>query len=83
MLMTEPESGSGRSGTRIPSSSKLRDPILEALQALGGRATIADLDRRVGEQVGLSPEELAEPHDPSRGGLGPSSPTAWLGREPD
>lgn len=63
--MPEPESR--RDLSRIPTASKLREPILQTMQALGGCATNADLDRGVAQRIGLSPLDLAVPHNPDKG----------------
>jgi restriction system protein len=59
--------GSSRDLSRIPTASKLREPTLETLRAMGGRATNTDIDRGVAERIGLSAEDLAVPHNPEKG----------------
>lgn len=47
---------------KVPVYQEYMNPILEALRALGGEATIADLNDKVVEIMGLTPEQLAVPH---------------------
>jgi len=51
----------------IPTSSALRDPILHALRAHGGRASNEAVETHVAAALGLSPDDLAAPHNPKLG----------------
>ena len=52
----------------VPSVGKLMQPLLDAMQALGGSASIEELDTKVAEILTLSEEVLGQLHDPERGG---------------
>ena len=40
--------------------------LTEALESLGGQASVRDLEKAVAQRLGLTPEELAVTHDKSR-----------------
>lgn len=47
----------------IPPYDQLMLPLFKALKALGGSASIAEIDEYVGEHSGLSPDQLDLPHN--------------------
>jgi restriction system protein len=57
----------GRSPT-VPEYRTYFNPILKALKALGGSATIDELNARVAADMKLGDDALAVPHDPEHGG---------------
>jgi restriction system protein len=46
----------------IPKYHQLFNPLLDAMQRLGGSATIAEMEDEVIGSLGLSPADLAQPH---------------------
>ena len=48
-------------------SGELMNPLLEALKSLGGSASIAELNDKIAEILGLTQEQLAVPHGDNRG----------------
>ncbi|HET6414310.1 MAG TPA: restriction endonuclease [Anaeromyxobacter sp.] len=52
----------------VPDYTRYFNPVLQALRALGGSASIEELNARVGQEMKLSEDVLAVPHDPERGG---------------
>ena len=46
----------------LPSSDQLRQPTLSALHALGGAASIKDINKYVLQNLQPSPEEATQPH---------------------
>ena len=48
-------------------SGELMNPLLEALKSLGGSASIAELNDKIAEIMGLTQEQLAVPHGDNRG----------------
>jgi restriction system protein len=47
----------------VPKNDMLFNPVLDAMQALGGSASIAELDEQVTRSLGLSQEDVAQMHD--------------------
>ncbi|MGA7732852.1 MAG: restriction endonuclease [Chloroflexia bacterium] len=47
----------------VPQYDKLLNPVLKALNRLGGSASISELDEEVTKHLGLTSDEVAEPHD--------------------
>lgn len=50
----------------VPRYRDLFNPMLAAIKRLGGSASISELDEEVTRQLGLTDEEIAEPHDERR-----------------
>lgn len=50
----------------IPQNDDLFNPLLEAIKALGGSASVAELDDEVAQNLHLTDKEIAEPHDERR-----------------
>ena len=51
----------------VPRRDELMNPLLEALKSLGGSASIAELNDKIAEILGLTEEQLAVPHSDNRG----------------
>ena len=51
----------------VPTRDELMNPLLEALRNLGGSASIAELNDKIAEILGLTEEQLAVPHGDNRG----------------
>ena len=51
---------------RVPSHQKLRIPVFQAFQELGGEATQAEIVRKVAKNLGLSERAINQPHRSSR-----------------
>ena len=51
----------------VPTRDELMNPLLEALKSLGGSASIAELNDKIAEILGLTEEQLAVPHGDNRG----------------
>lgn len=47
----------------VPQYTALFNPVLEAIKKLGGSAAIAELDEEVTNNLRLTAEDIAEPHD--------------------
>ncbi len=47
----------------VPQYDRLFNPLLDALKALGGSASIVELDEEVTKRLKLSPAEISEPHN--------------------
>jgi len=47
----------------VPQYTALFNPVLEAIKKLGGSAAIAELDEEVTNNLRLTTEDIAEPHD--------------------
>lgn len=56
------------SNIHIPSHNDLMNPVLQALKALGGSATIEELNNLTAQIANLSDEQLEVPHNPETGG---------------
>lgn len=52
---------------KIPTFKDLMNPLLEALKALGGSATIEEIESKVIEQLKLPDEVTEVPHNPEKG----------------
>jgi restriction system protein len=50
----------------VPKYDSLFNPTLQAIKRLGGSASIAELEEEVIRSLGLTDEEIAEPHDERR-----------------
>lgn len=50
----------------VPSVDQLYNPVLQALQALGGSASILELDDAVIQRLNLSEADINQPHDERR-----------------
>ncbi|MCA9875383.1 MAG: restriction endonuclease [Anaerolineales bacterium] len=55
-------------GVKVPTFDSFMNPVIEALQALGGSGTIEEINNRVAEIVGLSDAQLEVLHNPEKGG---------------
>jgi restriction system protein len=47
----------------VPKHHELFNLVLRAIKALGGSATNAELDEEVTKHLGLTEDEIAEPHN--------------------
>ena len=47
----------------VPKYDMLFNPVLDAMQALGGSASIGELDEQVTRTLGLSQDDIAQMHD--------------------
>ena len=47
----------------VPKYDVLFNPVLDAMQALGGSASIGELDEQVTSSLGLSQDDIAQMHD--------------------
>lgn len=56
------------SESKVPSYQQFFNPLLNALKALGGSAGIEELNARIAQDLKLSDELLAVPHDKEHGG---------------
>lgn len=54
--------------TTIPTFDQMMNPLLQALEDLGGSGTIEELDNKVAEIMDLSDQQLEVVHNPDRGG---------------
>lgn len=52
----------------IPTYDRMMNPLIQALNELGGSGTIEEIDDKVAEIMNLSDEQLEILHDPERGG---------------
>lgn len=50
----------------VPKYDAFFQPVLDAIKRLGGSASIAELDEEATKYLGLTSEEVAEPHDQRR-----------------
>ena len=55
--------------TKLPTYDALMNPLLQAVQALGGSGTIEEINSKVAEIAGLSDEQLEVLHNPEKGGM--------------
>lgn len=53
---------------KLPTFDQLMNPLLQAMKALGGSATIEEINGKVAELARLSDEQLEILHDPEKGG---------------
>lgn len=54
--------------SQLPKFYEMMNPLLQALEALGGSGTIEELDGKVAEIMNLSDEQLEVLHNPQKGG---------------
>lgn len=54
--------------TKLPTYDSLMNPLIKAIKALGGSATIEELNTKIAEIAGLTDKQLEILHDPDRGG---------------
>lgn len=67
----------------VPGYRSYFNPVLQALRALGGSASIEELNARVTSDMNLSSDMLAVPHDPEHGGQSEVAyRIAWASRQP-
>ena len=52
--------------TQVPTFDQLMVPLFQALRELGGSASIAEIDEKVGEMLQLPDEVLELPHNPEK-----------------
>jgi restriction system protein len=55
------------SKVRVPTFDTFMNPLIQALKQLGGSGTIEEIASKTAEIVGLSDEQLDQPHNPERG----------------
>jgi restriction system protein len=53
---------------KLPTYDSMMNPLIKAIKALGGSATIEELNAKVVETAGLTDKQLEVLHDPDRGG---------------
>jgi len=56
----------------VPQYTALFNPVLQAIKKLGGSASIAELDEEVTNNLRLTNEDIAEPHNDRRTILQPN-----------
>lgn len=52
---------------KVPTFDALMNPLIQALKELGGSGTIEEIEAKTAELAGLTDEQLALLHDPSKG----------------
>lgn len=62
---------------KIPTYDRLMNPVIQALQILGGSGTIDEIDNKATEVIGLSDEQLEVRHDEKGGQTEVAYRLAW------
>ena len=53
---------------QVPAFDALMNPVIQALESLGGSGTIEEINNKASETAGLSDEQLEVLHNPEKGG---------------